>query len=46
MPYLDKHTHLIRINKDYAICPKEIEQKTILFDEDISKILSVISEKD
>lgn len=46
MAYLDERTHLIRINKDYAICPKEIEQKTILFDEDMPKILSAISEKD
>lgn len=39
MTYTNKNTHLIRINKDYAICPDDIARKTILFDEDILKIL-------
>jgi NAD-dependent SIR2 family protein deacetylase len=34
-----KNTHLIRINKDYATCWAEIANKTVLFDEDTSKIL-------
>lgn len=40
MTYLNTKTNLIRINKDYAFCPKEIENKTILFDENISMILN------
>ncbi len=40
MTYLDKNTHLIRINKDYAFCPEEIRDKTLLFNEDTSKILT------
>lgn len=40
MTYLDKNTHLIRINKDYAFCQEEIRDKTLLFNEDTSKILT------
>lgn len=40
MTYFNKSTNLIRINKDYAICDKKIENKTILFSEDTSKILT------
>ena len=32
--------YLLRLNKDYAFCPKEIENKTILFDENIEKVLN------
>lgn len=39
MTYLYNETNLIRFNKDYAICPKEISNKTILFDENIETIL-------
>lgn len=35
----DDKTYLIRINKDYAFCPKEIENKTVLFDEDVKSVL-------
>ncbi len=40
MTYQNRNTHLVRFNKDYAICPKEIEDKTILFDEKIENILN------
>ncbi len=40
MTYLNENTNLIRFNKDYAICSKEISNKTILFDESIEMILS------
>lgn len=40
MTYFNKNTHLIRINKDYAICDEKIKNKTILFDEDTAKIIS------
>ena len=40
MTYLNKDTNLIRFNKDYAICSKEISNKTILFDENIETILN------
>lgn len=39
MTYQNKDTHLIRINKDYPICSKEILNKTILFNEDTNKII-------
>lgn len=39
MTYFNKHTNLIRINKDYAICSDEIKDKTILFNENVSDIL-------
>ncbi len=42
MTLLNKNTNLIRINKDYAICPQKIQNKTILFDEDIKEILNAI----
>lgn len=40
MAYKNKNTNLIRINKDWAICPEQISKKTILFDEDIKTILT------
>ena len=40
MTYLNPDTNLIRFNKDYAICSKEISNKTILFDESIETILN------
>ena len=40
MTYKNKNTNLIRINKDWAICPEQICKKTILFDEDIKTILT------
>lgn len=42
MTFLNNNTNLIRFNKNYAVCPKEIETKTILFDENISVILSLL----
>lgn len=36
--YLNDSVSLVRINKDYAFSPKEIENKTILFDEDVKEI--------
>lgn len=43
MTYFDKNTHLIRINKDYAVCSDEIKDKTVLFDEKINDILQDIA---
>ncbi len=40
MTYKNKNTHLIRINKDYAVCSPEILGKSILFSEDINQILN------
>ena len=40
MTYQNENTNLIRFNKDYAICSKEISNKTILFDESIETILN------
>lgn len=40
MTYFDKDANLIRINKDYAVCPDEIRDKTILFNEDLKDILA------
>lgn len=40
MTFFNENTHLIRINKDYAICPKEIEDKTILFSEDTAQVIN------
>lgn len=39
MTFLNKNTHLVRINKGYPICPEEIKNKTVLFDEDVAEIL-------
>ncbi len=39
MTGMNKSTHLIRINKDYAFCSDKIKDKTILFSEDISDVL-------
>lgn len=39
MVYNNINTNLVRINKDYAFVNKEIENKTILFDEDTNKII-------
>lgn len=40
--YSNKKAHLIRINKDYPFCANEIKNKTILFDEDIDKVVSLM----
>ena len=40
MVYNNINTNLVRINKDYAFASKEIENKTILFDEDTNKIIN------
>lgn len=42
MTYQYENINLIRFNKDYAICPKEIKEKTILFDENISEIFNLL----
>lgn len=42
MTYKYENINLIRFNKDYAICPKEIKEKTILFDENISEIFNLL----
>ena len=42
MTFRNEKTRLIRINKDFAVCPEEIKEKTILFDEPVSEILSDI----
>ena len=39
MVYNNINTNLVRINKDYAFTNKEIENKTILFDEDVNTII-------
>lgn len=39
MTYRYETTYMIRINKDYAICPKEIVNKTVLFDENVDDII-------
>ncbi len=39
MTYFGSKTNLIRINKDYAICSKEIKDKAILFNENTKDIL-------
>lgn len=44
MVYNNVNTHLVRINKDYAFASKEIEDKTILFDEDTNKIVEDLEE--
>ena len=44
MVYNNVNTHLVRINKDYAFVSKEIEDKTILFDEDTNKIVEDLKE--
>ena len=44
MVYNNVNTHLVRINKDYAFASKEIEDKTILFDEDTNKIVEDLKE--
>ena len=45
MVYHNKNTHLIRINKDYAICSEEIKNKTILFEEDANQVIKNIKQK-
>lgn len=42
MTYKNKGTSLIRINKDYPICSKEIIDKSIMFDEKIQDIIKEI----
>ena len=37
MVYNNINTNLVRINKHYAFASKEIENNTILFDEDTNK---------
>lgn len=44
MVYNNVNTHLVRINKDYAFASKEIEDKTILFNEDTNKIVEDLKE--
>ena len=44
MVYDNVNTHLVRINKDYAFASKEIEDKTILFNEDTNKIVEDLKE--
>ena len=44
MTYSKSNTRLIRINRDYAFCPDEIEDKTILFNEDTGKIIQELCE--
>lgn len=39
MTYFNDKTNLIRINKHFATCDREIEQKTILFNEELGAIL-------
>ena len=39
MVYNNTNTNLVRINKDYAFASKEVEEKTILFDEDVNTII-------
>ncbi len=46
MVYNNINTHLVRINKDYAFASKEIEDKTILFDEDTNKIINDLRRKE
>ena len=45
MTLLNKKTTLIRINKDYAICEKEIKDRTVLFDEDVKLIISNLEQE-
>ena len=40
MTFYNEKTYLIRINKEYATCPSEIRDKTILFNEDVEMILN------
>ncbi len=40
MTFYNEKTYLIRINKEYATCPREIRDKTILFNEDVEMILN------
>lgn len=42
--YNNINTHLVRINKDYAFASKEIEDRTILFNEDTNKIIEDLKE--
>ncbi len=44
MTYFDQNTHLIRINKNDAICADEIKDKTILFDENVKEILQALTD--
>ena len=45
MVYNNINTHLVRINKDYAFASREIEDKTILFNEDTNKIVEELRRK-
>ena len=45
MVYNNINTHLVRINKDYAFASREIEDKTILFDEDTNKLVEELRRK-
>ena len=40
MTFYNEKTYLIRINKEYDTCPREIRYKTILFNEDVEMILN------
>ena len=44
MAYNNINTYLVRINKDYAFASKEIEGRTILFNEDTNKIIEDLKE--
>ena len=44
MVYNNINTYLVRINKDYAFASKEIEGRTILFNEDTNKIIEDLKE--
>lgn len=40
MVYQNESAHLIRINKDYPICSREIIKKSVMFDENTAKIIN------
>lgn len=42
MTYKTQNTHLIRLNKDYAFCPTEIESRTLCFNENLKDIFKYL----
>lgn len=40
MTYQNKNTYLIRINKDYPICSDEIENKAVMFNESVDRVIN------
>lgn len=46
MVYNETKTTLIRINKDYPQTMLEIENKSILFDEDTNKVIEELKENE